>query len=281
LGLRSWFLARLADFLQKPVGHYERRGWTDYDALRRSIRKGDVLLVDGDLRVSAIVKYLTQSSWSHAALYIGDELVRRGGEESERALQEFGEGAHHLLVEALYEGVVVTPLRKYADANVRLCRPSRLRAEHLQTVLEDSIAAVGWRYDIRNVFELARHTLMLSLFPGRYRRRVERLGNGIASDVICTSLLGRLFHQVGFPVLPSVTFPEKSAEWEETSRFSLRWLRRRRAHSGVFRQRHYTLLTPRDFDLSPHFEIIKFNVIQRGDFDYQQIEWDEDLADAG
>ncbi len=42
--------------------------------LAASLQKGDVLLVGGTSRFSAAIKYLTQSSWSHAALFIGDAL---------------------------------------------------------------------------------------------------------------------------------------------------------------------------------------------------------------
>jgi hypothetical protein len=37
-----------------------------------------------------------------------------------------------------------------------------------------------------------------------------------------------------------------------------------------------SLVTPRDFDLSPYFEIIKFNVIENLRFDYRKILWAED-----
>jgi hypothetical protein len=37
-----------------------------------------------------------------------------------------------------------------------------------------------------------------------------------------------------------------------------------------------TLITPRDFDLSPYFEIIKFNVIENSRFDYHKLRWVED-----
>jgi hypothetical protein len=40
--------------------------------------------------------------------------------------------------------------------------------------------------------------------------------------------------------------------------------------------RHPTLLTPRDFDLSPYFEVVKFNKIVSGDFDYTRLRWLED-----
>jgi hypothetical protein len=32
-------------------------------------------------------------------------------------------------------------------------------------------------------------------------------------------------------------------------------------------------VTPRDFDLSPYFEIVKFNVIESRRFDYSKIVW--------
>jgi cell wall-associated NlpC family hydrolase len=62
--------------LTKPLGRYQRHATNDGDNLRRHIKKGDVVLVEGDQRVSEVIKYLTQSSWSHAAIYIGDELWR-------------------------------------------------------------------------------------------------------------------------------------------------------------------------------------------------------------
>jgi hypothetical protein len=45
--------------------------------------------------------------------------------------------------------------------------------------------------------------------------------------------------------------------------------------TGLFRMRHPTLLTPRDFDLSPYFEVVKFNAIASGHFDYERIRWAE------
>jgi hypothetical protein len=94
--------------------------------------------------------------------------------------------------------------------------------------------------------------------------------------VICTSLLGQLFHKVGFPVLPSVTYPEGSGAQEapiRRGRWSLFPRRRRNRHLGLYRRRHPTLLAPRDFDLSPYFQIVKFNLIPERKFDYSQIEW--------
>src|ERR1700758_4931219 len=45
---------------------------TSLTLLRKSLRPADVLLVEGSSRVSTAIKYLTQSTWSHAALYVGN-----------------------------------------------------------------------------------------------------------------------------------------------------------------------------------------------------------------
>jgi hypothetical protein len=274
--LRAWINRRLAQFLNQRVSRYERLYDNDIGLLKRHIHKGDVLLVEGDQRVSAIIKHLTHSSWSHAALYVGDELVRRGGALRKLALEQFGDEAEHLLVEALMEGVIVSPLMKYADKNVRVCRPHRLRTQHLRSILDETVNMIGWGYDMRNVLDLARHMVFAALMPQRYRHDAMQFGSGIATAVICTSLIGRLFNSVGFPVLPSVTPPMPSGDAKESQRSAWSLLRRRRAsYSGVYRRRDPTLLTPRDFDLSPYFEIVKFNVIKQRGFDYGRIEWEE------
>lgn len=279
MGLRRWLTNWMVDFLTEPLGYYERRGWNDPDALRRHIKKGDVLLVEGDSRISAIIKYLTQSSWSHSALYIGDELLQRGGEIRERTEAALGEEAAELIVEALPEGVVATPLSKYVDYNVRVVRPHQLRPDHLKVIIDDAVAAIGWRYDLRNVVDLARYLIPVRLVPDRFRRAALHFGSGAPTEVICSSLIGQLFQKVRFPILPTVEFPEGTARAYPRRRLPGSVLLKRVLgydsfdYTGLFRMRHPTLLTPRDFDLSPYFEVVKFNTIRDGDFDYQSIHW--------
>jgi len=43
----------------------------NFDRLCYEIRPGDVILVEGRSRVSNVIKQITQSPWTHAALYIG------------------------------------------------------------------------------------------------------------------------------------------------------------------------------------------------------------------
>jgi len=264
---------RLLDWLSEPIPAYEQRVWNDPHALRRTIRKGDVVLIEGDNRISVVIKYLTQSSWSHAALYIGDELLRHGGELAERTRRDFGAGAEHLIVEALPRGVIAAPLAKYIDYNMRLVRPHRLRPEHLKQIIDEAIGAIGWQYDLRNVLDLLRYLLPVHIVPLRLRRDALHFGSGQPTEVICSSLLGRLFARVGFPVLPQVDFPESDPDGRRSGILG-RVLGHESEHfTGLFRMRHPTLLTPRDFDLSPYFEVVKFNAIASGAFDYERIHW--------
>jgi hypothetical protein len=276
--VHEWLIRRIADFLSRPTGRYELRVANDLERLKQVMRKGDVILVEGDQRVSAVIKYLTQSSWSHAALYIGDEFLRRGDAECERAQEAFGDEAGHLVVEALFEGVVLSPLSKYVAYNLRVCRPHGLRVEDCKVILDEALAAVGWRYDLRNILDLAAHLVLATLFPGRYRARARRLGSNAAGEVICTSLLGRLFYRVRFPVLPLVTFPEGAETARRARRpAGQRWLRRaREPYRARFSNRHPTLLTPRDFDTSPYFDIVKLSAVDDAPFDYQRIVWEDD-----
>jgi len=49
----------------------------------------------------------------------------------------------------------------------------------------------------------------------------------------------------------------------------------RRAYSGLLQARHPTLSVPRDFDLSPYFDVIKFNTGSADGFDYRKLPWEE------
>ena len=59
-------------YLEKPVRGYEPFTLSDPVALRQSLEPGDVLLVEGNSRISDVIKYLTQSTWSHSTLYRPD-----------------------------------------------------------------------------------------------------------------------------------------------------------------------------------------------------------------
>src|SRR5437660_9553061 len=110
----------LASYLQKEVPGYEPFTPSDPEHLRGVIQPGDVLLVEGNNRISGIIKYLTQSTWSHAALYVGPV---------DGAIQPDGEP--HVLIEAnIGEGVTSAPLSTDYPYHTRPCRPVRPSYQH-------------------------------------------------------------------------------------------------------------------------------------------------------
>ncbi len=63
---------RLAIYLSSPIETETHVATSNPSELASTIRRGDILLIEGNSRISSAIKYLTQSTWSHATLYIGD-----------------------------------------------------------------------------------------------------------------------------------------------------------------------------------------------------------------
>jgi hypothetical protein len=276
-GILTRIRDRLTDFaiaqLTKPLKSYTLHIPNDMAALKRHIRKADVILVEGNERISECIKYLTQSSWSHSALYVGDEPIRRDPKLRAELIAKYGEDANHLLVEALVEtGVALSPLSKYRDFNIRVCHPYNLSSGDLAEVLDEALRSVGDTYDVKNVFDLARFFLPLSLVPARFRRQALQFGSGEPTRVICSSLIAGCFQRVRFPIVPRFAqLPDESIAARRRM-----WPIGAKRSYGVLKMVSPTLITPRDFDLSPYFEIVKFNIIESMRFDYRKITWAED-----
>lgn len=264
LGLRRFAYRHGARVLTQPLGSFPLSVGQDFEALKSTVRKGDVLLVAGNQRVSEVIRYLTQSSWSHSAIYVGDEILRHAPERAAELEAKYGEGAHHMLVEALLEsGVVASPLSKYTGFRVRLCRPFDLSDQDRDKVVELAIRHLGFRYDVANIFDLARYFLPVSIVPARFRREALHFGSGQATEVICSSMIANAFEAVGFPVLPRP--PETALALADEGAYhtdiQTSWPSRRPLARHLRMQSHPSrLITPRDFDLSPYFEIVKFSL---------------------
>ena len=221
----------------------------DPDALRRALRMADVLLVSGSSTLSTAIKYLTQSTWSHAALYVGDAL---GPSDS---------GEPHALIEVTpNDGCVAVPLSKYERFHTRICRPVGLTNADREDVIRFMLSRLGTQYDMRNIFDLARYLMPTPPVPSRWRRRMIALGSGEPTRTICSTLIAEAFGRVQYPILPRV---ERVAG--ETS--SISHFRRQE----ILHIRHYSLYAPADFDLSPFFEIVK-PTLEEG-FNYKGLTW--------
>lgn len=268
--LRQFVFRHATRILTAPLGGYLRSSGQDVDQLKRHVRKGDVLLVCGDQRVSEVIRYLTQSSWSHAAIYVGDALLHRDPELARQLTERFGDEARHLIVEALIdEGVVASPLSKYTGFHLRLCRPFGLVPRDVTQVMDHVIRQMGGEYDLSNLLDLGRYFLPVSIVPARFRSKALAFGSGRPTEVICSSMIARAFDTVGFPILPRTEEETLEAENDPTRpAYHLglgapSWPSRRplARHLRTSR-RPYGLVTPRDFDLSPYFEIVKFSLIE-------------------
>jgi hypothetical protein len=248
------FLDRLGNFVARRITAtattYEPYAASRPDYVSRCLEPGDVLLVEGGRsKVAAAIKYLTQSTWSHAALYVGpmpDCLDATG--------------APATLIEAeLGEGVIASPLSKYASFNTRICRPVGLTMDDRAKLIAFAKSRMGDRYDLKNVIDLMRYFLPNPPVPQRFRRRMIALGSGEPTRAICSTLIARAFQEVGYPILPRL---EQKSEVDGMGR-----LRNRE----VYHIRDSSLFTPRDFDVSPFFRVVK-PTIELG-FDYKSIEW--------
>ncbi|MFN8644487.1 MAG: YiiX/YebB-like N1pC/P60 family cysteine hydrolase [Candidatus Binatia bacterium] len=270
---RRWIIDECTRLLTQPLATYVQRVPNNFDTLKRTLRKGDVLLVEGDQRISQVIRYLTQSSWSHCAIYVGDELLLRDPGRAEALRARFGDAAQHLLVEAdSNEGVTASALAKYERYNIRVCRPQGLRREDVDVVLGHVIDHLGVRYNVRHIFELARFFFPVSLVPRRWRRAALTFGSSPSGRAaICSTMIAEAFTRVGYPILPEVVLVDGAAPgpwWR-------RWLGNRDAPQARFRRANTALITPRDFDLSPYFEVVKFNHLGDPRFDYKRIVWDD------
>lgn len=241
------FIGRLGQqivrYLEAPSPGYEPFTASDPSALRCCLQPGDVLLVEGNSRVSSVIKYLTQSTWSHSALYVGDRLDKRGED-----------GEPHVLVEAqLGEGVISAPLSKYGIFHTRVCRPIGLTEYDRNSVVDFMIERLGYDYDVKNIFDLIRFLVPMPV-PARFRRRMMALGSGDPTKAICSTLIAQAFEQVRYPILPKIELMES-----------------REARREILHIRHHSLYTPRDFDISPYFEVVKPTIA--AGFDYKKMRW--------
>jgi hypothetical protein len=233
----------IARYLQKPVHGYEPFTPSDPDALRHSLQPGDVLLVEGNNHIAGVIKYLTQSTWSHSALYVGP-LPGRAATD----------GEPHVLIEAnVGEGVVSAPLSKYLRFHTRICRPVGLTETDCVAVCAYAIERIGFAYDLKNIIDLLRYLLPLPV-PQRWRRRMIALGSGDPSRLICSALIADAFSTVRYPILPKMTLAGSQQAVEQ-----------------ILEIRHSSLYCPRDFDISPYFNVVKPTI--RQGFNYKALQW--------
>lgn len=224
--------------------------------LQALLQPGDVLLVEGNSRVSTAIKYLTQSTWSHAALFVGTDACAKAGAPED-----------HCFVEAdMVHGVRTSGLERFVQLHTRICRPSGLTDEEQQQVAQYAISQVGHRYDLSNLFDLARYLLPVPPVPTRWRRRMLHVGSGEPTRAICSTLIAKAFGEIRYPVLPQSGVSTAGLQDWRSSFLGL----------AVFTPIDDKLIVPRDFDVSPFFEIVKPTLASG--FNHRDLEWAGDVV---
>jgi len=229
----------------------------DFDVIAKRIQPGDVLLVEGQTRVGGIIKNITRSAWSHSAICIGplneiDELALR--EKIHKIYS--GPDDEPLMVEAeLGRGTVVTPLSFYREYHVRIARPIGLSELDVKKISAYMISRLGNDYDVKQLLDLARFLLpWWSVVPRHWQSSLFEKNAGNATRNVCSSLIAEAFQSVDFPILPLI---ERGQDG--------------RLH---FYQRNPKLYTPRDFDYSPFFKILKYPLLNETPTGYYKaINW--------
>ena len=208
---------QLAKFLTKEHIYVDSYYRISIQDIKLTIKPGDVILVEGQSRASSAIQFITGSNWSHAAVFIGKT-------------KDFD---HSLIEVKAVEGCKYTDLNVYKKHNLRICRPIFLDKEKSIILINYLKKKIGLKYDLRNIFDLIRYAYPNPPVPKKFRRHLIGIGAGDPTKAICSSLIAEAFKEIDHPVLP---FKDKS-------------------NSLVLR--HPTYCLPKDFDISPFFQIIK------------------------
>lgn len=236
----------LSNYLMReydPPEHY----LCDFDKIVYEIRPGDVILVEGHSLASRVIQQVTLSPWSHSFIYIG--RIHQIEDPSTRKIVESHPGIKpddKLIVEGyMGQGIVFNNIEAYSKYHLRICRPRGISRKDAQSVITAAIKQVGFKYDMWQIFDLARFLLPWSFLPKRWRSSLFSYKPGVQTKTVCSTMIATAFQSVQFPVLPLIKVDKNGGV-------------------GLY-QRNPKLFTPRDFDYSPYFDIIKYPFIEHSD----------------
>jgi len=235
----NWIRTAVVNWLKhkKPLPHTPL---SDFERIRHEVKPCDVILVEGRSRVSEVIKLITQSSWSHAALYIG-RLHDIEDPQLREVLGRYYRGNidKQLIIESeLGLGTTVRALTEYEREHLRICRPRGLGFSDSQKVIAYAISRLGTSYDVRQIFDLARFLFPWFIMPRRWRSTLFSARPGKSTQTVCSTMIAEAFGHIQFPILPLV----KRIDGDRVQLF----------------MRNPKLCTPSDFDYSPYFDIIKY-----------------------
>lgn len=255
--LKNYFWDKFVAWLLYEKPNF-RSPLTNFDRCRYELRPGDVVLVEGRSNVAEIIKTITQSMWTHSFLFLGrlhdidDPYLRDRIQKYRHCSPD-----EQLIVEAILgQGIIISSIENYSGEHLRICRPRGITRADSQAVTKYAIKQLGTDYNVRQIMDLARFMFPYWFLPKRWRSTLFEHKAGRPTKTVCSTMMAEAFAKVRFPVFP-VLHQDKSGK-----------LKMLRSNSK--------LITPKDFDHSPYFDVIKYPVL---DFDelgvYRKLPWDQ------
>jgi permuted papain-like amidase YaeF/Yiix C92 family enzyme len=184
---RARAASALALYLATPLEEFSTLTTADRQALAAVLRRGDVLLSEGNTRCAELVKRLTQSPWSHVSMYVGHM------EDTPDPL---------CVVEAdIMHGVRAIRLSQVQAHRVCVLRPATLDENERARLVESMLRHIGSEYDLAHAWLLARGLLLRRWWAGL--RWLPTTMRRSATRFICSSLVAQAFALIGHAILPA------------------------------------------------------------------------------
>jgi hypothetical protein len=180
-------MSALARYLARPLGEFSTLTSTDRQAVAAVLRRGDVLLSSGNTRCAALVKRLTQSTWSHVSMYVGPLEV---------------DPDPLCIVEAdMAHGVRAIRLSDLDARCICVLRPAGLDDTDRRRLAASVLQHMGSEYDFAQAWTLAR-SLLVRRWWSRLQSLPTSMGRG-ARRFICSSLIAQAFALIGHSIVPA------------------------------------------------------------------------------
>jgi hypothetical protein len=255
MNLSEWIIEKVSLWLLKESP--PKRGYlSDFNHVCQELQRADVILIEGRSRASTIIKHVTQSPWSHAALYIG-RVSDIDDPTCKRIIEHNSKYTHdtQLVIESeIGMGTMVSAIDKYRYDHIRILRPHGLTKEAIPQVINYAISRIGRSYDLRHILDLLRFMFPWGLYPRSWRSSLFQHNALQPTKDICSTMIANAFHYVHFPILPVIR--ENEAQVIELI------------------ERNTNLFVPCDFDYSPFFDVIKYPILPvDAQGEYKNLNW--------
>ena len=240
----GFFARLLANYLMQEVDR-PSAPLSSYDMLCQEVRPADIILVAGRNRVSRIIRKVTQSPWTHAALYIGKLYDIEDAELRQKISQNKNiTPSDPLIIESLAgKGTVINLFSNYKKEHIRICRPRGIAHSDAISVTEFALRHLGHSYNMRHFFDLGRFLLNSIFFPSHLGSSLFTKDPDNSASEICSTMIANAYRSIDFPILPKIVYETKTK------------------YGFKLRHRNPKLFTPSDFDYSPYFDIIKYPML--------------------